>query len=267
MSGLSVQNLSYFAGSKQLLHDLSFSINNGEIVAFLGPNGAGKTTLLRSVMGLYKNLPADTASGKNLIHYHNQLLNALPVSDRVSRGLIYLPQHSSLLGQLSVRDNLDLVYQYHETWQNQPRSLFDEKVNHWLNYTSLTSTQEQLAATLSGGQKRKLEIIRSLMMSPQLMLLDEPFAGVDPKSIYELKQIFSDMAALSIGILISDHHVDHLFSIAQRAYVIIGGRNVTSGGIQDILNDTATREMYLGQQFGSEKQQGFSYNTIRGKKE
>lgn len=254
MNALTVENLNYWAGGKQLLFNLSFNLCQGEIVAFLGPNGAGKTTALRSVIGLYKNLSPLPHDHKNSISFHGELINSLSVSERVKRGLIYLPQHSSLFNQLSVIDNLMLVYHYHESWQGKSLVVFHEKVDYWLNYTSLTATQLQRAVTLSGGQKRKLEIVRSLLMDPQLLLLDEPFAGVDPKSIYELKDIFAAMSSSSIGILISDHHVDHLFSLAQRAYVIIGGQCVTEGKIQDILHDKATREMYLGHQFGSEKQ-------------
>ncbi len=153
---------------------------------------------------------------------------------------------------MTVQDNLKVVYQYHAGWKNQPLSSFQDEIEHWLTATNLSHAMKQKAGTLSGGQKRKLEVVRSLLMKPKMLMLDEPFAGVDPKSIYELKQIFTDLSHSGIGIVISDHHVDQLLSIAHSVYVIVGGQVVTSGSIQEILENPYTKESYLGKQFYQE---------------
>lgn len=251
MKTLVVTNLSKKIGSKKILERISLSVTTGEIVALLGPNGAGKTTLLKTIIGL-SYTPAIKNLTENNITWGDLPLNQLSASQRVSLGLAYLPQHTSLFQQLSVEDNLELVFEYQDYWNKKQRSLFLQERNEWLNYTSLELTLKQPAKTLSGGQKRKLEIIRTLLMHPSIIMLDEPFAGVDPKSIYELKDIFHKIKADNIGIIISDHHVDQLLSIATRTYVIVQGAVVTSGSIEDILNCSYTKERYLGTQFYNE---------------
>lgn len=260
MTSLSVRNLSFSVGSKQIIKSVSLSIQPGQVVALLGPNGAGKTTLLKTIMGVNKtptpHLDSTLATATNIITFNNIVLNNLPIHKRAGLGLVYLPQQTSLFAQMSVNDNLWLVYEYHDSWKNQSPEAFKHEVMQWLEKTNLSGTINQTAQSLSGGQKRKLEIIRSLLMRPAIVLLDEPFAGVDPKSIYELKQIFTDMAATGIGILISDHHVDQLLSIAQHIFVMLHGEMITSGTVQDILQSSYTKESYLGNQF---------YDEIAGK--
>ncbi|MFH1832469.1 MAG: ATP-binding cassette domain-containing protein [bacterium] len=258
MTFLSVHNLSMSVGKKALLHNISFSAPLGKVTVILGPNGAGKTTLLKTIMGLYKPPIAQESLNINSITLDKQLINNWPVHKKTCAGLIYLPQHPSIFQQMSVQDNLKLVYEYHPTWENKPLSEFEKQCTEWLEKVHLTVPTTQKAGTLSGGQKRKLEVIRSLLMQPKMIMFDEPFAGVDPKSIYELKKIFSDMALTDgIGIIISDHHVDQLLSIADNVYVIINGKVVTSGSIQDILKDKATKERYLGSQFFQEMSDRF----------
>ncbi len=258
MSFLAIKNLSQSLGKKEILKSVSFEVATGEIVAFLGPNGAGKTTLLRSVIGLLGCPKYQAKTKTNLILLEGEIINNWPVCKRVENGVLYLPQQTSLFRQMSVFDNLKLVFEHHNYWakQNEVKSQswkkFEEEMHCWLEQTNLSSSLKQLAAHLSGGQKRKLEVVRSILMHPKIIMLDEPFAGVDPKSIYELKKIFSDMAKNNIAILISDHNVDQLLSIANRIYVIINGKVVTSGGIKDIINDRYTKEMYLGNQLYSE---------------
>jgi len=271
MSFLSVQNIKQAFGKKLILRGVSFEANLGEVVALLGPNGAGKTTLLKSVTGLLPINSYDVESKTNGLFLNNNLINNWSVSKRVFNGLVYLPQNCSLFEDLSVLDNLKLVYEYHPYWRGKVPSYklvedsnlsfskkrFEEEMYKWIEKTNLSSVLSLKAGQLSGGQKRKLEVIRSLLMHPQVIMFDEPFAGVDPKSIYELKSIFVELTVTGISILISDHNVDQLLSIANKIYVIIDGMVVVSGGIRDIMANPYTQEMYFGKQFHTEMSEKF----------
>lgn len=250
MSFLEIKHLSKSFGKRQILKDVSFTINQGQIVAFLGPNGAGKTTLLKTLIGLHRHAESKSLSAQILFNGVNIL--DWPVHKRVEQGIVYLPQQTSLLQQLTVHDNLQIVFEYQSYWKNINLTEFIKERDNWLEITNLKDTLNQKACTLSGGQKRKLEVVRSMLMHPRLIILDEPFAGVDPKSIYELKKIFVDTSQMGIAILISDHNVDQLLSIAQLVYVFINGQIVTSGGVKDIIENKLTKEHYLGSQFYSE---------------
>lgn len=253
---LRVCNLTQTVGSKTLLYGISCTFELGKIVALLGPNGAGKTTLLKTIMGFAKN--PRPISGLNEIFWGERLINELPPHERVELGIAYLPQMSALFHDLSVLKNLWIVFECHLYWRGKSRADFEQELNYWLEQTLLVNTKNQLASSLSGGQKRKLEIVRSILMHPQLLICDEPFAGVDPKSIYELKYFFSMLAQRGIGIVISDHHVDQLLSIATYVYVILQGSVVASGTAQEILGDAQTQEHYLGYQFHKEMSEKFS---------
>lgn len=250
MSLLDVKNFSLTLGKKQLLVDISLQASAGLVTVILGPNGAGKTTLLKSICGL--NLNPHVGNSSNSITFDNLIINSWPVYKRVEHGLLYLPQQTSLFQSMTVRENLEVVYQYHPAWRHQQIDAFYAQRDELLTTTTLSHSLEQQAGLLSGGQKRKLEVVRALLMKPKLLMLDEPFAGVDPKSIYELKALFTQLAQSNIGIIISDHHVDQLLSIANHVYVIIGGRVVTSGSIKEILENSYTRDSYLGAQFYQE---------------
>jgi lipopolysaccharide export system ATP-binding protein len=252
MSFLSVFNINQILGKRHIVKSISLNVSCGEIVALLGPNGAGKTTLIRTIVGLLPQLKVSEEEKINTIYLDKHLINKWPVHKRIEKGLVYLPQQPALFQSMSVIDNLKLVFQYHISWKNKSWNDFEQEVKDWFKKTDLTCSFSQLAGTLSGGQKRKLEVIRSILMRPKIVIFDEPFAGVDPKSIYELKTIFKEMSRSGIAILISDHNVDQLMSIANRIYVILDGKVVTSGGIKDILNDSCTRESYLGDQFYAE---------------
>jgi len=258
MAFLTIEKLAQTLGNKNILKNISLEVNMGTIVALLGPNGAGKTTLLKTIIGLHQTPSANTTLNQNLIWLDGELINAWPIARRVTQGLVYLPQQTSLFQQMSVLDNLKLVYDYHPAWRLQSWPPFWEECTRWLEHTSLTATTKQQAATLSGGQKRKLEVVRALLMQPKCIMLDEPFAGVDPKSIYELKKIFIDTAQSGIAILISDHHVDQLLSMAQQTYVILNGQVVCSGNSKDILENKLTKDSYLGNQFYNEMSQRLS---------
>ncbi len=257
MALLEVSNCSQILGKKHILDAISFQAEAGKIVVLLGPNGAGKTTLLKSIMGLLAVQSPTDNNSVNAITFDNFIINELPVYKRVEQGLLYLPQHSSLFLHMTVRDNLAVVYHYHHIWHKIAWDDFYAEALGWLTTTHLDHALDQKAGTLSGGQKRKLEVVRSLLMKPKMLLLDEPFAGVDPKSIYELKHILTDLAQRGIGIVISDHHVDQLLSIAHTVYVIVGGKVVSQGSIKEILENTYTKESYLGTQFYEEMAQRF----------
>lgn len=251
---LEVNKLSLSIKNKKILKEISINIKPGIVTAFLGPNGAGKTTLLKSIMGL---LPQNNQE-KNTIDLENSSINNWPTSKRVNKGLIYLPQQTSLFQQLTVIENLLIVKQHHPYWKNQTEKKFIDEVKTWFESTSLTCPFSQKAQTLSGGQKRKLEVIRTILMKPKIAMFDEPFAGVDPKSIYEIKEIFSNMSKKqSIAVVVSDHNVDQLLSIADLIYVVIDGKIVTYGGIKEILDDRKTKNAYFGDQFYSEISQRF----------
>lgn len=252
---LSVEKLSQTVNRKQLLFGISFSVKLGQIVALLGPNGAGKTTLLRTVIGLLRTPTAQKDS--NQVSLDGVLINDWPVYKRVQAGLVYLPQSTSLFQQLTVQENLELVYEHQAFWQASTHEAFDAECNKWITRVDLQGALRQKATTLSGGQKRKLEVIRALLMHPKLIMLDEPFAGVDPKSIYELNAIFSEIAKSGIGVVISDHNVDQLFSLADFVYVVMHGKIVVSGQTKDILQDDYTKQSYLGDQFYQEMARKF----------
>ena len=253
---LRVCNLTQTIGGKTLLHNVSCSFELGKIVALLGPNGAGKTTLLKTIMGFVSNpVPSQ---GQNEIFWGDRLINELLPHSRVELGIAYLPQVSALFHELSVQKNLWIIFECHSFWRGKAADEFEQQLNYWLDQTHLTAAKNQVAGSLSGGQKRKLEIVRSILMHPRLLICDEPFAGVDPKSIYELKNFFSMLAEQGIGIVISDHHVDQLLSIAAYVYVILQGAVVASGTTQEILCDAQTQEHYLGYQFHKEMSEKFS---------
>lgn len=257
MALLHVHNLSLALGGKSILSSISFQTDLGQVTALLGPNGAGKTTFLKTIMGLTPQPQLQSNSTDNAIIMGDQIINKLPVHKRVDLGILYLPQQTSLFQHMTVQDNLRIVFQYHSYWKNRPLAQFQDEADLWLASTHLSHSIKQKAGMLSGGQKRKLEVVRSLLMKPKMLLLDEPFAGVDPKSIYELKQIFQDLAKTDIGVVISDHHVDQLLSIAQTVYVIVGGQVVITGGIKEVLENTYTKESYLGPEFYQEIAQRF----------
>ena len=256
MALLHITNLSNSVGKKSILQSVSLTAERNQIVVLLGPNGAGKTTLLKTIMGFYPS-PKHVDTDTNAMLFDGEIINQWPIHRRVMQGLLYMPQSSSLFTALTAYENLLMVYQHHPFWKGKAYSLFETEMHQWLAVTHLTSTLAQKAGVLSGGQKRKLEVVRSLLMKPKMLMLDEPFAGVDPKSIYELKKIFTDLITQNIGIIISDHHVDQLLSIANTAYVLVSGKVVCTGGIKEILENSYTKESYLGTQFYEEISQRF----------
>ncbi len=257
---LKIKNLSQTISQKTILNKVSITITKKQITALLGPNGAGKTTLIKTIMGIIKN-PKPTKS-EDLILWGNEIINNWPIHKRVDAGIIYLPQHTSLFEDMTAEENLQIIYQYHPMWQKKNKREFLDKISLWLETTNLQNILKQKTYTLSGGQKRKLEVIRAILMLPKIMILDEPFAGVDPKSIYELKKIFKNLVNKNnISIFISDHNVDQLLSISEYLYVLLNGKIITKGTLANVAQNQWTKELYFGEQFHSEILERFLNTT------
>ncbi len=255
---LYVQHLSVYANKKKLLEDVSLHATSGNITALIGPNGAGKTTLIKNIMGVAPN--PDEEAGKNAIIYNEILLNKRSITERAELGLVYLPQHTTLIQELTAWENLLIVKEYHHYWKTKSLESFSLTATKWLEDTLLLDIKDRKSSVLSGGQKRKLELVRAILMRPQIMILDEPFAGVDPKSIYEIKNLLLRLSHDGVGIIISDHHVEQLVSIADYGYVLFGGKVVCKGTMHEVINDPYTKELYLGTQFYEELAEKFRTN-------
>tara|TARA_A100001015_G_scaffold25720_1_gene28899 strand:+ start:5421 stop:6161 length:741 start_codon:yes stop_codon:yes gene_type:complete len=225
-------------GKKRIINDISFSISSNEIVGLLGPNGAGKTTTFYIILGLIK-------ATKGTV-----LLDGMDISDyamyrRARLGIGYLPQESSVFTKMTVWNNLMAIA---ETLPISKSERID-KVESTLADFNLTNIASQMAFTLSGGERRRLEIARSILPSPKFLLLDEPFSGVDPISVSEVQNIVIRLKERGIGILITDHNVRETLRISDRAYLVYEGSILSEGKSEDLINDPKNRELYLGESF------------------
>jgi lipopolysaccharide export system ATP-binding protein len=224
---------------REVVRDVSLQMEGGEIVGLLGPNGAGKTTCFYMILGI---IPADRGQvlldGEDITH--------LPMHGRANRGIGYLPQEASVFRRLSVEDNILAIL---ETRPATTRARMLEKLEVLLQEFNLTHIRTQRGMSLSGGERRRVEIARSLASDPAFILLDEPFAGVDPISVHDIKEIVRHLQRRGIGVLITDHNVRETLDICERAYIVGEGRIITDGAPADILAHDKVREVYLGQQF------------------
>ncbi|MFN4132275.1 MAG: LPS export ABC transporter ATP-binding protein [Caldimicrobium sp.] len=235
---LSAKNLKKGFKKREVVRDISFFVKKNEIVGLLGPNGAGKTTSFYILAGFIK-----PDSGKIL--YNNQDITELDVSERAKLGIIYLPQETSVFRNLTVEENFKIVL---EKWRDK-LSLMEKKLEGYLELFNLKEVLKVKAHYLSGGQKRKVEILRALLIEPDFILLDEPFAGIDPIGIAQLKEIFQTLRSQQLGILISDHNVRDTLKICDRAYVIAEGTIIGEGSPEELLTHPLVREKYLGEGF------------------
>ena len=224
---------------RSVVSDVSLSVERGEIVGLLGPNGAGKTTCFYMIVGLVE---ADDGS----VNIDQQEVTALPIHRRAQFGLAYLPQDSSIFQTLSVEDNIRAILQ---TRKDLSRSQQDEKLESLLAEFSITGLRKSLGRSLSGGERRRTEIARTLATDPNYILLDEPFAGVDPISVNDIKQIIEHLRDRGIGILLTDHNVRETLDICSKAYIVSEGRLIASGDAQSILQNKTVRDVYLGENF------------------
>ena len=238
-STLSAHHLAKAYGGRPVVRDVSLEVSAGEIVGLLGPNGAGKTTCFYMIVGLVE---ADAGD----IQLDGQSLMALPMHRRARAGIGYLPQEASIFRQLSVRDNVLAIL---ETRKELTRKTRGEMAQALLEEFNVGHLAESMGQALSGGERRRVEIARALATEPTVILLDEPFAGVDPISISDIKDIISHLKARDIGVLITDHNVRETLDICERAYIVGEGHVIASGTPSEVLANDKVRETYLGEHF------------------
>ena len=236
---LNAINLKKSFKGRKVVRKVTISINQGEIVGLLGPNGAGKTTCFYMILGLIR---ADSGQVK----LNNRSLTNLTIDKRAEFGLSYLPQDSSIFKKLSVEQNLLAILQTRSDLSNRERSL---KLEHLLDEFNLTHLRRNHGISLSGGERRRTEIARTLATDPKFILLDEPFAGVDPISVSAIKQVILQLQAKNIGILLTDHNVRETLDICEKAYIVSEGLIIAKGSTEEILSNQKVREVYLGEQF------------------
>ncbi len=239
MSVLSAIDLHKSYGKRVILSGISLQVNSAEVVGLLGPNGAGKTTCFYMVVGL---VPID--KGKVMIDDDD--LTALPIHLRARKGLGYLAQEASIFRKLSVTQNIYSILELRKDLNKQKRL---EKLESLLEEFQITHIRDSLGISLSGGERRRVEIARALATEPKFILLDEPFAGVDPISVIEIQKIVTHLKQRGIGVLITDHNVRETLGICDRAYILSDGKILISGSPDIILQDKKVREVYLGDDF------------------
>jgi lipopolysaccharide export system ATP-binding protein len=225
--------------SRQVVHDLSLEIATGEVVGLLGPNGAGKTTAFYMIVGL---VPADGGS----ILLDERDLTALSIDQRARLGLGYLPQEASVFRKLSVADNIMAILELRADLDGRQR---ERKLEELLAELRIAQVRDTRGVSLSGGERRRVEIARALAAEPKFILLDEPFAGVDPLSVLDIQRIIRELAARGIGVLITDHNVRETLGVCGRAYIVDRGSVIASGSAEQVLANPQVREVYLGHSF------------------
>ncbi|MBC7193587.1 LPS export ABC transporter ATP-binding protein [Marinobacter sp.] len=239
MAVLRASNLAKSYKQKKVVIDVSLEIRSGEIVGLLGPNGAGKTTCFYMIVGLVN---ADNGQ----ITIDNQDITPLPMHGRARRGIGYLPQEASIFRKLTVRDNIMAIL---ETRKELTKVQREEKLESLLEEFHITHIRDSVGMALSGGERRRAEIARALAVEPAFILLDEPFAGVDPISVSDIKHIVRHLRDKGIGVLITDHNVRETLDICENAYIVSDGHIIASGNSEDILANQLVKEVYLGNEF------------------
>ena len=238
MSLLEVRGLRKKYKSRVVVKDVSFDVAPGEVVGLLGPNGAGKTTCFYMIVGL-------VAADGGEIKLDQATLTHMPIHKRARLGLSYLPQEMSVFRKLSVADNIRAVLEL----QNLSREQIGERLNELLRELNIEALRDHRAISLSGGERRRVEIARALATDPRLILLDEPFAGVDPIAVLDIQKIIAYLKGRGIGVLITDHNVRETLGICDRAYIINAGEVLASGTPAEIIYNESVRKVYLGEHF------------------
>jgi lipopolysaccharide export system ATP-binding protein len=239
MTALRAIGLAKSYKSRQVVRDLSIEVANGEVVGLLGPNGAGKTTAFYMIVGL---VPCDAGR----IHLGETELTTLPMHKRARLGLGYLPQEASVFRKLSVEDNVMAIL---ETRDDLDRAAREQRLEELLEELRIGHVRRSMGMSLSGGERRRVEIARALAAEPRFMLLDEPFAGVDPLSVLDIQRIIRELTSRDIGVLITDHNVRETLGVCSRAYIVNQGTAIAAGTAEEILANPQVREVYLGQSF------------------
>ncbi len=239
MSRLAAVNLNKTYKSRAVVRDLSLEISSGEVVGLLGPNGAGKTTAFYMIVGLIR-------PDSGTISLDDTDLTALPMHRRAQLGLGYLPQEASVFRKLTVAQNVLAILETRTDLSSTTRL---DRLGALLEELHIEHIKDNIGQSLSGGERRRVEIARALAAEPRFILLDEPFAGVDPLSVTDIRTSISHLKARGIGVLITDHNVRDTLGICERAYIVNQGSVIASGSAADILANTHVREVYLGQDF------------------
>ena len=239
MANLRVEGLKKSFGRKAAVRDVSFSMVDGEVVGLLGPNGAGKTTVFYMIVGFIR-----ASSGKIFLNETN--ITHKPMYKRARKGISYLPQEASVFRKLTVEKNIWAILQ---TRSDLNRKQKKHELESLLDELGINEVRSQKAYTLSGGERRRTEIARSLAIRPKFLLLDEPFAGIDPIAVHEIKKIVSDLSSKGIGVLITDHNVRDTLEITNRSYIINLGEILVSGSKEELLTNETARKVYLGEDF------------------
>jgi ABC-transporter ATP-binding protein len=235
---LEVKDLKKTIKKSEIIKGISLEVNSGEVVGLLGPNGAGKTTTFYMICGLISPTSGD-------VFLDDQKITSVPLHKRAHLGIGYLPQESSIFKELSVEENLLLGAEI----LDQNTEEISKKVNEMLNMLNIEPIRLRKGVSLSGGERRRCEIARSLIIKPKFLLLDEPFAGVDPIAVSDIQGIVRDLKKLGIGVLITDHNVRETLAICDRAYVIKDGSLLASGSASEVANNKLVRTHYLGEEF------------------
>ena len=226
-------------GSRMVVNNIDISVSRNEIVGLLGPNGAGKTTTFYMITGMIKPTKGD-------IFLDNNNITLDPMYKRARKGVGYLAQEPSIFSKLTVENNLKLVLEMRKDLSKEEQN---EKLDSLLNDFSVSALRQSKGGTLSGGERRRVEIARSLCMDPDFILLDEPFAGVDPIAVEEIQSIVNSLKERNIGVLITDHNVRETLSITDRSYLLFNGQILKSGTSEFLANDEEARRLYLGEKF------------------
>lgn len=239
MAKLEALHLAKSYKGRQVVIDVSMAVENGQVVGLLGPNGAGKTTCFYMIAGIIK-------ADRGQVMMNGEDVTRQPMHGRARRGLGYLPQEASVFRKLTVSDNILAIL---ETRKELSRTQRQQILNQLLEEFHITHIKNSLGMALSGGERRRVEIARALATEPKFILLDEPFAGVDPISVSDIKEIIQQLKARDIGVLITDHNVRETLDICEKAYIVSEGHIIAEGDANTVLNDKKVREVYLGQHF------------------
>ena len=238
MPELNIQNIRKQFNKNVVVKDISLSVKSGEVIGLLGPNGAGKTTSFYMIVGL---VSADHGS----ISIDNKNLSKMPIHSRSKLGISYLPQEPSIFRKLTVSENILSILEL----RNIPAERRSKKLESLLNELNIEHIKNNQAVSLSGGERRRVEIARCLATNPKFILLDEPFAGIDPIAVLDIQKIITHLASLGIGILITDHNVRETLGICDRAYIVNQGKIFASGAPYEIASNQNVKDIYLGKNF------------------
>ncbi|MDN7124296.1 LPS export ABC transporter ATP-binding protein [Pseudidiomarina terrestris] len=239
MSQLIAEHLAKSYKKREVVKDVSLTVESGKVIGLLGPNGAGKTTTFYMIVGL-------VGHDKGRILLDDQDISLLPMHERARKGIGYLPQESSIFRKLTVRDNIMAIL---ETRKELDANAREEKVDALLEEFHVGHIANSLGMSLSGGERRRVEIARALAAEPAFILLDEPFAGVDPISVIDIKKIIEHLRKRGIGVLITDHNVRETLSVCEHAYIVSHGELIAEGDAHTILSNQQVKDVYLGDQF------------------